>query len=50
MTMRILVIGENGMLAHTLFGVLCRDSDIRATLRKLLDSYPHQSHFSTTNN
>ncbi len=49
MTMRILVIGGNGMLGHTLLGVLGRNFDIRVTLRKTLDTYPHHSLFSTTN-
>lgn len=48
-TMRILIIGGNGMLGHTLLGVMGRYFDTRATLRNPRDTYPHQGLFSFTN-
>lgn len=47
--MRTLIVGGNGMLGHTLLGVLGRHFDIRATLRNSRDSYPHNGTFSEAN-
>jgi len=47
--MRILIIGEDGMLGHQLLQTLRQRHEVRVTLRQNLSAYTHYDLYSADN-